>query len=64
MYADLETDIRAAAAAGYPLVELRTNKLDDYLKDHSVDDLKALLDETGVGRALVQHAGTHHVADR
>jgi 2-keto-myo-inositol isomerase len=49
MYADLETDVRAAAAAGFDLVELRTNKLDDYLKDHSVEDLKALLDETGVG---------------
>ena len=49
MYADLETDILAAAAAGFGLVELRTNKLDDYLKDHSVDDLMALLDETDVG---------------
>ena len=26
MTADLETDIRAAAAAGYDLVELRSNK--------------------------------------
>src|SRR6185369_559581 len=49
MTADLETDIRAAAGAGYDLVELRSNKLYDYLETHSVDDLKALLDETGIG---------------
>ena len=49
MTADLETDIRAAAAAGYDLVELRSNKLYDYLETKSVDDLKALLAETGIG---------------
>ena len=49
MKADLETDIRAAAAAGYDLVELRSNKLYDYLETKTVDDLKALLVETGIG---------------
>ena len=49
MTADLETDIRSAAAAGFELVELRSNKLYEYLEQHSVDDLKALLAETGVG---------------
>lgn len=49
MTADLETDIRSAAAAGFDLVELRSNKLYDYLESHSVDDLKALLEETGIG---------------
>lgn len=49
MKADLETDIRAAAAAGYELVELRSNKLYDYLETKTVDDLKALLVETGIG---------------
>ncbi|MEP7074470.1 MAG: sugar phosphate isomerase/epimerase family protein [Acidobacteriota bacterium] len=49
MTADLETDIRAAAAAGYDLVELRSNKLYVYLDAHTVDDLKALLAETRVG---------------
>jgi len=49
MNADLETDIRAAAGAGYDLVELRSNKLYDYLETNSVDDLKALLAETGIG---------------
>lgn len=49
MTADLETDIRSAAAAGFELVELRSNKLYDYLESHSIDDLKGLLSETGVG---------------
>lgn len=49
MRAHLETDIRAAAAAGYDLVELRSNKLYDYLQDHTVEDLKSLLAETGIG---------------
>ncbi len=49
MTADLETDIRSAAAAGFDLVELRSNKLYDYLETNTVDDLKALLKETGVG---------------
>ncbi len=49
MNADLETDIRAAAAAGYDLIEFRSNKLYDYLKTNSVVDLKALLAEATVG---------------
>ncbi|NOT49115.1 MAG: sugar phosphate isomerase/epimerase [Acidobacteria bacterium] len=49
MPADLETDIRAAAAAGYDLVELRSTKLYDYLQDHLVEDLKGLLAEAGIG---------------
>lgn len=48
MTADLETDIRSAAAAGFELVELRSNKLYKYLETKSIDDLKALLDETGI----------------
>lgn len=49
MTADLETDIRSAAAAGFELVELRSKKLYDYLETHTVEDLKQLLAETGVG---------------
>jgi 2-keto-myo-inositol isomerase len=49
MTADLETDIRAAAAAGFDLVELRSNKLYTYLESQSVKDLKGLLDEVGIG---------------
>jgi 2-keto-myo-inositol isomerase len=48
MTADLETDIRSAAAAGFELVELRSNKLYTYLNENSVEDLIALLKETGV----------------
>jgi len=43
MHADLETDIRAAAAAGFDMVELWAAKLRVYLKEKSVDDLIALL---------------------
>jgi 2-keto-myo-inositol isomerase len=49
MTADLETDIRAAAAAGFDLVELRSNKLYTYLESQAVEDLKGLLDEVGIG---------------
>ncbi|MGD9589485.1 MAG: sugar phosphate isomerase/epimerase family protein [Pyrinomonadaceae bacterium] len=49
MTADLETDVRSAAAAGFELVELRSNKLYDYLETKTVDDLQALLAETGIG---------------
>ena len=49
MTADLETDIRSAGAAGYDLVELRSNKLYDYLNSHTVENLKALLADAGVG---------------
>lgn len=49
MTADLETDIRSAAAAGFELVELRSNKLYDYVETYTVEDLKQLLAETGVG---------------
>ncbi|MGQ0542023.1 MAG: sugar phosphate isomerase/epimerase family protein, partial [Blastocatellia bacterium] len=48
MTADLETDVRAAAAAGFELVELRSNKLYDYLEQHAVEDLKALLVEINI----------------
>ena len=49
MTADLETDIRAAAAAGYDLVELRSTKLYSYLENHTVEDLKAMLAVAGIG---------------
>lgn len=48
MTADLETDIRSAAAAGFELVELRSNKLYEHLKTHTVEDLKRLLDENNI----------------
>ena len=48
MNADLETDIRAAAAAGYDQIEIRSNKLYRFLEDNSVQDLKSLFSETGI----------------
>lgn len=39
----LEEDIRAAAAAGFPMIELWGEKFDAFFKTHTVDDLKNLL---------------------
>ena len=49
MHADLETDIKAAAAAGFDLVELRSNKLYDYLATNTPENVKELFDENGIG---------------
>jgi 2-keto-myo-inositol isomerase len=48
MRADLETDIRAAAAAGFDLIEIWAAKLREFLKTRSTDDLKKLLDENNL----------------
>jgi 2-keto-myo-inositol isomerase len=48
MKADLETDVRAAAAAGFDYVEIWAAKLRDFLKTHSVKDLKTLFNESEV----------------
>ncbi len=48
MHADLETDIRAAGAAGFDLVELWASKLRRFLEDRSVADLRALLAENKI----------------
>src|SRR5690242_1878866 len=48
MYADLETDIRAAGEAGFELVELWASKLRKYLSGHSLDELRALLTNNNV----------------
>ena len=48
MKADLPTDIRAAAAAGFELVEIWAAKLRRFLESNSPADLKALFDESGV----------------
>lgn len=45
MHADLETDIKAAAAAGFDYVEIWAAKLREYLKSHTNEDLKKLLEE-------------------
>src|SRR5215207_3281463 len=48
MHADLETDIKAAGAAGYDLVELWAPKLRTYLEGHTIDDLRTILTENNV----------------
>ncbi len=48
MHADVETDIRAAGAAGFDLVELWASKLRRFLTDRSIVELRALLTENNV----------------
>jgi len=48
MKADLATDVRAAAAAGFDYLEIWAAKLREFLKTHSVADLKTLFKESGV----------------
>src|SRR5262245_60604158 len=48
MKADLATDIRAAAEAGFDYVEIWAAKLRRFLQEHSATDLKNLFDESGV----------------
>jgi 2-keto-myo-inositol isomerase len=48
MKADLPTDIRAAAAAGFDYVEIWAAKLRVFLREHSASDLKALFVENGI----------------
>ncbi|MBS1793750.1 MAG: sugar phosphate isomerase/epimerase [Acidobacteria bacterium] len=48
MHADLETDVKAAAAAGFDLIEIWAAKLREFLKTKTNADLKRLLDEHGL----------------
>ena len=42
---DLASDIEVTARTGYQALELGAWKIDDFLADHSLDDLRKLLDE-------------------
>ncbi|MDX6561437.1 MAG: 2-keto-myo-inositol isomerase [Gaiellales bacterium] len=44
----IESEIPAIAAAGFEWVELRTPEVRDYLRAHSLADLRRLLDDCGV----------------
>ena len=46
--ADLATDIRIAGEAGYTVVELRDDKLDQFLTHGSLDDVRRMLHEANV----------------
>ncbi len=48
MHADLETDIKAASAAGFDLIEIWAAKLREYLKAKTTADLKEFLDENNL----------------
>jgi len=48
MKADLATDVQAAAAAGFDCLEIWAAKLRDFLKTHSVSDLKTLFDQNNL----------------
>ena len=48
MKADLPTDIRAAAAAGFDYVEIWAAKLRKFLQNESATNLKKLFDENGI----------------
>ena len=48
MHADLETDIQAASAAGFDLIEIWAAKLREFLKTKTAADLKNLLNEAGL----------------
>lgn len=46
--ADLATDVRIAGQAGYDVIELRDDKLDQFLTKGSLDDVRRMLREAGV----------------
>ena len=48
MHADLETDIKAAGAAGFDLIEIWAAKLREFLKSNTTADLKNLLEENNI----------------
>ena len=48
MHADLTTDIKAASAAGFDLIEIWAAKLREFLKTNTVGDLKQLLEENNL----------------
>jgi 2-keto-myo-inositol isomerase len=48
MHADLVTDIKAASAAGFELLEIWARKLREYLKTNTPADLKKLLSENNL----------------
>lgn len=49
----LEDDIRAAAAAGFPMIELWAEKFDRFFTTHTRDDLDRLLDENRLKVAAI-----------
>lgn len=48
MKADLATDLAAAGQAGYVVLEVATYKIDDFLRDHSLEALERLFAQSGI----------------
>ena len=48
MTSDLETDVAVTARAGFKALEVWAGKIDRYLADHTLADLKALFVDHGV----------------
>jgi sugar phosphate isomerase/epimerase len=48
MKADLPEDIRVASLGGYDLIEIWAKKMEAFLSDHSLDDLRKLLEKARV----------------
>lgn len=49
----LEQDVRLCAKAGFPLIEINFQKAREYLDGHSLEDLRTLLQEYGLGCATI-----------
>ena len=47
-FLDLEKDVTLAKHAGFDLIELRFDCINKYLENHSISDLKSLLDDTKI----------------
>jgi 2-keto-myo-inositol isomerase len=62
MKADLETDVKAAGAAGFAYLEIWAAKLREFLKTHSALDLKALFNQNGLNPLRLNT--NEHVTDR
>ncbi|OJW08040.1 MAG: xylose isomerase [Planctomycetales bacterium 71-10] len=57
MDAATEADLKAYGRGGWSLVELWLTKVEDYLREHSVADLRGLLDENGLSPAAAAGQG-------
>ena len=55
--ADLATDVRIAGQAGYDVIELRDNKLDQFLTKGSLDDVRRMLREARVAAWTINAIG-------
>lgn len=59
----LEDDIRIAGACGYEVVEIRMDKMETYLKNHSFEDLRALMRKAGVRPWTINAIGMSTMQD-